>query len=66
MERSARSGKINAGSKVQFVIPTSNFTYMVARYLAKQMGLPIEKLMIATNENDILDSFWKSGYYERK
>ena len=36
------------------------------RYFAKRMGLKIEKLIIATNENDILDRFWKTGYYEKK
>jgi len=36
------------------------------RYFAKRMGLNIEKLVVATNENDILDRFWKTGYYEKK
>lgn len=61
-----RSGKISDGAKARFVIPTGNFGDVLAGYFAKRMGLPIEKLVIATNENDILDRFWKSGYYEKK
>jgi threonine synthase len=52
--------------KVQFVVPTGNFGDILAGYFAKRMGLPIEKLVIATNENDILDRFWKSGSYEKQ
>ena len=53
-------------SKVRFVVPTGNFGDVLAGYFAKKMGLPIDKLVVATNENDILDRFWKSGYYEKK
>ncbi|SLM35185.1 threonine synthase [Lasallia pustulata] len=56
----------NAASKVHFVVPTGNFGDVLAGYFGKKMGLPIEKLVVATNENDILDRFWKSGYYEKK
>jgi threonine synthase len=38
----------------------------LAAYFAKSMGLPIDKLVIATNENDILYRFWQSGHYEKK
>ncbi|EDO14577.1 hypothetical protein Kpol_289p2 [Vanderwaltozyma polyspora DSM 70294] len=51
--------------KVKFVVPSGNFGDILAGYFAKQMGLPVEKLVIATNENDILDRFLKTGYYER-
>ncbi|CCK72041.1 threonine synthase THR4 KNAG_0I02560 [Huiozyma naganishii CBS 8797] len=51
--------------KVKFVVPSGNFGDILAGYFAKKMGLPIEKLVIATNENDILDRFLKSGVYER-
>lgn len=47
------------------MVPTGNFGDVLAGYFAKRMGLPIEKLVIATNENDILDRFWKSGTYEK-
>ncbi|GAM89278.1 hypothetical protein ANO11243_073150 [Dothideomycetidae sp. 11243] len=51
---------------VRFVVPTGNFGDILAGYFAKRMGLPIEKLVIATNENDILHRFWKTGHYEKK
>ncbi|KAK3944549.1 tryptophan synthase beta subunit-like PLP-dependent enzyme [Diplogelasinospora grovesii] len=54
------------GDKVRYVVPTGNFGDILAGYFAKRMGLPIEKLVIATNENDILDRFWKTGRYEKK
>ncbi|EPS45381.1 hypothetical protein H072_550 [Dactylellina haptotyla CBS 200.50] len=50
--------------KPRFVVPTGNFGDVLAGYFAKRMGLPIDKLVIATNENDILDRFWRSGTYE--
>lgn len=54
------------GDKVRFTVPTGNFGDILAGYFALRMGLPVEKLVIATNENDILDRFWKSGKYEKK
>jgi threonine synthase len=45
---------------------TGNFGDILAGYFAKHMGLPIDKLVIATNENDILHRFWQSGHYEKK
>lgn len=54
------------GDKVRFVVPTGNFGDILAGYFAHRMGLPVEKLVIATNENDILDRFWKTGKYEKK
>ena len=54
------------GSKIRFVVPTGNFGDVLAGYFAKRMGLPAEKLVVATNENDILDRFWKTGHYEKK
>jgi threonine synthase len=47
----------NIQGKVNFVVPTGNFGNIFAAYAAKQMGLPIDKLVIATNENDILHRF---------
>jgi len=52
-------------AKVQFVVPTGNFGDILAGYYAKKMGLPIQQLVVATNENDILDRFFRSGRYER-
>ncbi|KAF4310665.1 putative threonine synthase [Botryosphaeria dothidea] len=61
-----RSASYTSGAAVRFVVPTGNFGDILAGYFAKRMGLPVEKLVIATNENDILDRFWKSGHYEKK
>ena len=61
-----RSGKLDGGAKVRFVVPTGNFGDILAGYFAKSMGLPIDKLVIATNENDILYRFWRTGRYEKK
>lgn len=52
-------------STVRFVVPTGNFGDILAGYFAKRMGLPAEKLVIATNENDILHRFWQTGKYEK-
>ncbi|KAL2759591.1 hypothetical protein ACRALDRAFT_2038430 [Sodiomyces alcalophilus JCM 7366] len=52
------------GERVRFVVPTGNFGDVLAGYFALRMGLPIGKLVIATNENDILHRFWTTGRYE--
>jgi threonine synthase len=52
--------------KVSFTVPTGNFGDIFAGYAAKRMGLPIDRLVIATNENDILARTMKSGRYEMK
>jgi len=51
--------------EIQYVVPTGNFGDILAGYYAKRMGLPMAKLAVATNENDILTRFWKSGRYEK-
>jgi threonine synthase len=48
---------------VRFSVPTGNFGDILAGYIAQQMGLPISKLILATNENDILSRFFNSGTY---
>ena len=48
---------------VSFTVPTGNFGDIFAGYIARQMGLPIEQLVIATNQNDILDRALKTGDY---
>ena len=50
--------------KVSYTVPTGNFGDILAGYIAKQMGLPIDRLVIATNENDILARTLDSGAYE--
>jgi len=52
--------------KVSYTVPTGNFGDILAGYIAKQMGLPIDRLIIATNENDILARTLDSGAYEVK
>ncbi|EFW15297.1 threonine synthase [Coccidioides posadasii str. Silveira] len=61
-----KSTTFNLGDQVRFVVPTGNFGDILAGYFAFRMGLPVDKLVIATNENDILDRFWKTGRYEKK
>jgi threonine synthase len=51
--------------RLRFVVPTGNFGDVLAGYYAKRMGLPVERLVIATNENDILHRFWQGGRYEK-
>ncbi|KAA0972495.1 threonine synthase [Aureimonas fodinaquatilis] len=50
--------------KISFTVPTGNFGDIFAGYAAQRMGLPIERLIIATNENDILERSLKTGVYE--
>ena len=49
---------------VQFVVPTGNFGDILAGWYAKRLGLPMGELVVATNENDILERFFKTGRYE--
>ncbi len=49
--------------QVAFAVPSGNFGNILAGYVARQMGLPIERLILATNENDVLDEFFSSGRY---
>lgn len=55
----------SADIKPRYVVPSGNFGDILAGYYAKKMGLPVDKLIIATNENDILDRFLKTGRYEK-
>ena len=52
--------------EVSFSVPTGNFGDILAGYYAKKMGLPIQHLIVATNQNDILDRFFTSGEYHQK
>jgi threonine synthase len=49
--------------KVSFAVPSGNFGNVCAGHVARMMGLPIEKLVVATNENDVLDEFFRTGVY---
>lgn len=50
--------------KVSFCVPTGNFGDICAGHIARQMGLPIDRLIVATNENDVLDEFFRTGAYK--
>lgn len=56
--------KISAGEKISFCVPTGNFGDILAGYYAKEMGLPVDKLIIASNENNVLTDFFKTGTYD--
>ena len=58
--------KLNEDKPISFSVPTGNFGDVFAGYLAKQMGLPIDKLIVATNENDILHRAISNGDYISK
>jgi threonine synthase len=49
--------------QVSFAVPSGNFGNVLAGHVARQMGLPIRRLIVATNENDVLDEFFRSGRY---
>ncbi len=51
--------------RASFSVPTGNFGDVFAGFLAAEMGLPVERLLLATNENDILDRFFRTGVYRR-
>jgi threonine synthase len=51
------------GEPVDFAVPSGNFGNVCAGHVARMMGLPIERLIVATNENDVLDEFFRTGSY---
>lgn len=58
-------GKISDGEKINVVVPTGNFGNILAAYIAMNMGLPINKLICASNENKVLYDFFKTGTYDK-
>ena len=60
-----REGKIKAGDSVNVAVPTGNFGNILAAYYAKQMGLPVKKFICASNKNNILTDFLRTGVYDR-
>lgn len=58
-------GKIKAGERINVVVPTGNFGNILAAFYAKNMGLPIAKLICASNENKVLYDFFRTGEYNR-
>ncbi len=59
-------GRICLGDKVDFVVPTGNFGDILAGYFAKEMGLPVGRLVCASNQNDVLTDFLATGTYDRR
>lgn len=60
-----KQGEISCGEKMNVVVPTGNFGNILAAFYAKNMGLPIEKLICASNENKVLYDFFSTGSYDR-
>lgn len=60
-----RNREISYGEKISFSVPTGNFGDILAGYYAKKMGLPIDKLICASNDNNVLYEFFKTGEYNR-
>ncbi len=58
-------GEIEAGEKIHVVVPTGNFGNILAAYYAKQMGVPIGKLVCASNRNKVLYDFFETGIYDK-
>ena len=58
-----KDNKIKAGDKVNFVVPTGNFGDILAGYYAMRMGLPVNKLICASNKNKVLTEFFETGVY---
>ncbi|MDR0819815.1 MAG: threonine synthase, partial [Oscillospiraceae bacterium] len=61
-----RSGKTELGGKVNFCVPTGNFGNILAGYIARDMGLPVNKLICASNANNVLTDFLDTGIYDRR
>ena len=59
-------GQIKMGDKVNFCVPTGNFGDILAGWLAKQLGLPVGKLICASNANNVLTDFLQTGTYDRR
>ncbi|HAL74671.1 MAG TPA: threonine synthase [Clostridiales bacterium] len=58
--------KITAGEKINMVVPTGNFGNILAGWYARRMGLPINKLICASNKNKVLSDFIRNGHYDRR
>ncbi|MGC4048285.1 MAG: threonine synthase [Paludibaculum sp.] len=60
-----KEGAISEGEKINFAVPTGNFGNILAGYYAKEMGLPVNKLICASNDNNVLTDFIRTGTYDR-
>ena len=59
------NGEVAKGEKINVVVPTGNFGNILAAYYAKNMGVPIDKLICASNDNKVLYDFFRTGTYDR-
>ena len=64
--RLLREGRISLGDPVDYVVPTGNFGDILAGWMAKQLGLPVGRLICASNANRVLTDFFESGVYDRR
>ena len=64
--RLVESGRIRPGEAVDYVVPTGNFGDILAGWMAKRLGLPVGKLVCASNANRVLTDFFRSGVYDRR
>ena len=60
-----KEGAVTLGEEISFCVPTGNFGDILAGYYAKQMGLPVKRLICASNSNDVLTEFFRTGTYDR-
>lgn len=60
-----QNDEIQSGEKINVTVPTGNFGNILAAYYAKQMGVPINKLICASNENKVLFDFFRTGTYDK-
>ena len=63
--RLVKNGEIKVGNPINVVVPTGNFGNILAAYYAKNMGLPINKLVCASNDNKVLYDFFQTGTYDK-
>ncbi len=61
-----KTGEIELGDKVDFVVPTGNFGDILAGYFAGKIGLPVGKLICASNKNNVLTEFFETGRYNKR
>ena len=60
-----KNGRIKAGEKINFVVPTGNFGNILAAYYASKMGIPVNRLICASNVNNVLFDFFSTGVYNK-
>ncbi len=60
-----KQGAIQCGEEINICVPTGNFGNILAAYYAKRMGLPVKKLVCASNSNNVLTDFIRTGVYDR-